>query len=189
MSKNKGGRPSKFSDKIVGHIKLLAEYGLTDKQMSEIIGVSEVTFNAWKKKDGKFLKSLKEWKKPADRKVEKSLLQRALGYQYTEVTYEPEPEIEYEDGQRVSMKKLSGELKVSKKVIKEVIPDVLAQIYWLKNRNPKEWRDKQEIEHFLPENLMEKFRDIDNDTIERESTRLALTIAGASSGVRVSKKN
>ncbi|RFS15061.1 hypothetical protein [Emticicia sp. C21] len=30
---------------------------------------------------------------------------------------------------------------------REVIPDVRAQIFWLKNRQPKLWRDKQEIDH------------------------------------------
>ncbi|HLS07388.1 MAG TPA: hypothetical protein VK079_05485, partial [Bacillota bacterium] len=32
-------------------------------------------------------------------------------------------------------------------VTKEVQPDTTAQIFWLKNRKPAEWRDKQEIEH------------------------------------------
>lgn len=31
------------------------------------------------------------------------------------------------------------------KVVKEALPDVTAQIFWLKNRKPKEWRDKQNI--------------------------------------------
>ncbi len=31
--------------------------------------------------------------------------------------------------------------------VKEVIPDTTAQIFWLKNRRPDVWRDKQEIEH------------------------------------------
>lgn len=30
---------------------------------------------------------------------------------------------------------------------REVIPEVRAQIFWLKNRQPKLWRDKQEVDH------------------------------------------
>ena len=30
---------------------------------------------------------------------------------------------------------------------REVMPDVRAQIFWLKNRRPDLWRDKQEIDH------------------------------------------
>lgn len=38
-----------------------------------------------------------------------------------------------------------GELVVTKEVTKQVIPDTTAQIFWLKNRKPEEWRDKQDI--------------------------------------------
>lgn len=37
------------------------------------------------------------------------------------------------------------ELVVTKEVTKEVQPDVTAQIFWLKNRKPEEWRDKREV--------------------------------------------
>jgi hypothetical protein len=30
-----------------------------------------------------------------------------------------------------------------------VPPDVTAQIFWLKNRKPREWRDVQNVEHAL----------------------------------------
>lgn len=40
-----------------------------------------------------------------------------------------------------------GELVVTKEVTKEVQPDTTAQIFWLKNRRPDHWRDKQDIEH------------------------------------------
>lgn len=41
------------------------------------------------------------------------------------------------------------ELVITKKVIKQVIPDTTAQIFWLKNRKPEMFRDKQNIEHSL----------------------------------------
>ena len=41
----------------------------------------------------------------------------------------------------------SRELKVTKVVVKQMHPDVTAQIFWLKNRKPGQWRDKQEVEH------------------------------------------
>lgn len=37
-----------------------------------------------------------------------------------------------------------GELVVTKEVTREVPPDVTAQIFWLKNRKPEQWRDKRE---------------------------------------------
>ena len=62
-----------------------------------------------------------------DRQVENALLKRALGYEYDEITTEYGKEI--------------------KRVTKQVVPDVTAQIFWLKNRKPDQWRDKQQIEH------------------------------------------
>lgn len=38
-----------------------------------------------------------------------------------------------------------GRLVVTRKVVKPVNPDVTAQIFWLKNRKPEIWRDRQEI--------------------------------------------
>lgn len=37
-----------------------------------------------------------------------------------------------------------GELVVTKEITKEVAPDVTAQIYWLNNRKPGEWRNRRE---------------------------------------------
>lgn len=73
------------------------------------------------------IRYLENGKEVIDRQVENSLLKRALGYRYDEVTYE--------DGVE------------TKRVTKEVQPDTTAQIFWLKNRKPNEWRDKQNIEH------------------------------------------
>ena len=46
---------------------------------------------------------------------------------------------------------VTGETKkefvTTKRVLKYVKPDTTAQIFWLKNRRPDVWRDKQHIEH------------------------------------------
>ena len=34
----------------------------------------------------------------------------------------------------------------TKVITKQVIPDTTAQIFWLKNRKPNEWREKREVE-------------------------------------------
>lgn len=39
-----------------------------------------------------------------------------------------------------------GEMLITKVVTKEVQPDTTAQIFWLKNRKPEMWRDKQQAE-------------------------------------------
>lgn len=49
-----------------------------------------------------------------------------------------------------------GELVVTKEVTKEVAPDVTAQIYWLKNRKPHQWRDRPEVEDDTAINKMDE---------------------------------
>ncbi len=107
-----------------------ARDGLTDEQIAHNMGIAYSTLKNWKDKHMAILAALKKGKEVVDRQVENALLQRALGYEYTETTREYVPEL--------------GEMHVTKKVTKQVAPDTTAQIFWLKNRKPQEWRDKQE---------------------------------------------
>lgn len=109
-----------------------ARDGLTDEQIANNIGISVSCLNNWKNKYVEILESLKRGKEVIDRQVENALLKRALGYEYTETTREYIPELD--------------EMKTTKKVTKQVAPDTTAQIFWLKNRKPEKWRDKQEYE-------------------------------------------
>lgn len=119
-----------------GLIKLegWARDGLTDEQIAVNIGVNRDTLYRWKKAYPDFFDALKRGKEVVDRQVENALLKRALGYTYDEVTFE--------DGVEV------------KRVRKQVVPDTTAQIFWLKNRKPEDWRDKREI-----------IKDDDNDQV------------------------
>lgn len=103
-----------------------ARDGLTDKQISKNIGISESTLNDWKKKFPEFSESLKQSKEIADRQVENALRKTALGFYYEE-------DMVTNQGDVVRVKKYSK-------------PNTTAQIFWLKNRKPADWRDKQEIE-------------------------------------------
>lgn len=101
---------------------------MTNEQIAKNIGVNPDTLYTWVKKYPEISEALKKGKEVIDRQVENALLKRALGYRYEEVTREM-----VEDG--------SGRLVVTKVVTKEVQPDTTAQIFWLKNRKPDQWRD------------------------------------------------
>lgn len=103
-----------------------ARDGLTDKQIAEKMGVGYSTLQTWKGKYQDIRDSLKKGKDVIDRLVENALLKRALGYEFDEVKEK------YEDG------------VLTERIItrKEVVPDTTAQIFWLKNRKAKDWRDK-----------------------------------------------
>lgn len=107
-----------------------ARDGLTDEQIAGNIGITAKTLYDWKKKYGNICESLKRGKEVVDRQVENALLRRALGYEYEEVK-----------------EKFEGDAMTERTVTKkEVIPDVTAQIFWLKNRKPDKWRDKPDYE-------------------------------------------
>ena len=101
-----------------------------------------------------FQESMKKGKLLADANVAVNLYKRAVGYNYQQVVLEPTQEL---SNQAASEKvdttvttflpdDIDG-FRITRIMTREVIPDVRAQIFWLKNRQPKLWRDKQEIDH------------------------------------------
>ncbi|MDF2056311.1 transposase [Priestia megaterium] len=114
-----------------------ARNGLTDEQIAHNVGVSRSTLNDWKKKYPDISDALKKGKEVVDLQVENALLKRALGYAYEEVTEESQ----------WNEKAKQYELVITKRVRKRQAPDTTAQIFWLKNRRPDKWRDKQDVEH------------------------------------------
>lgn len=139
MPANKRGRKNAYITKIEPRLLEIAAWcrdGLTDKQMCELLDVSHETFYKHKREQPEFSDALKVNKSIADINVENSLYKRATGFTYEEVTTE-----EKED----AVSGLTTEIK-TKKVTKLVVPDTTAQIFWMKNRMPDKWRDKQETE-------------------------------------------
>lgn len=132
-----------------------ARDGLTDKQIAENMGVAERTFTDWKKKFSAISAVLKKGKEVIDRQVENALLKRALGYEYVETTKE--------------LTDLG--LTVTKQVTKQVAPDTTAQIFWLKNRKPQEWRDKKETEVTGNLSVNNPFSDLSVEELRKLASR------------------
>lgn len=107
----------------------LAAHGATDKQIAEEFGITEQTLYNWKKRYPEFAQALAEGKHGPNKLVERSLFARALGYFYDEVkTIE-----------------IDGEVVRRERTRKHALPDVNAQLMWLRNRT-KEWREEQTVE-------------------------------------------
>lgn len=128
------GRKGKYHDWLTeeGLTKLegWARDGLTDEQIAHNIGIAVGTLYDWKNRFPEFSEALKKGKEVVDIQVENALLKRALGYEYEETKV---------------MVDADGKKRVER-IKKQVQPDVTAQIFWLKNRRPDRWRDKQELE-------------------------------------------
>lgn len=118
-----------------------ARDGLTQEQISEKIGISRSTLNEWIKKYADIADTLKKGKEVADREIEESLFKKAKGF--TMKIQKP-----------FKLKKITYDKKTFKKIKEEekveyaeeevyIPPDTVAMIFWLKNRKPEVWRDKQ----------------------------------------------
>ena len=123
----KVGRPTKFTTEILAQAEKLAKLGLTDVEMADVFGVTERTFNTWKSAHPEFLQSLKKGKALADANVAESLYQRALGYSHP----------------AVKIMTLGSAIE-QVPYTEHYPPDTAAAIFWLKNRQPKKWRDKHD---------------------------------------------
>ena len=107
-----------------------ARDGLTEEQIAHNLGISRTSLDTYKNKHPSILNALKKGKEVIDMEVENALLKRATGYSY----------IEYKTTTNAEGKASTAE------TTKEVSADTTAQIFWLKNRKPKEWRDRKDID-------------------------------------------
>ena len=119
-----------------------ARNGLIDADIAHNLGISVVTLWRYKVDHVSLFNALKDGKEVVDIAVENKLFQLTQGYRYDEVVQERMPI--YEDGNIVGY-----EMVETKRTTKEVLPNVTAQIFWLKNRNKESWRDKRETESTL----------------------------------------
>ncbi len=110
------------------HLKKLALAGWTDVQMADFFNIPVSTLYRWKRKYPDFRKKLLDWKAEADERVEKSLLKRALGYDYVETVKELRDE----------------KMVVVKETSKHVSPSDTSIMNWLTNRLRGDWRRTRE---------------------------------------------
>lgn len=129
MSERKVGRPRKFQEEYIEQARKLCELGATDLQLANFFNVVESTLHKWKHDFPAFSDAIKEGKVSIDDAVEKSLLNRAMG-----MTLEEWKEEESDNGVKKTHTK------------KQIAGDTTAQIFWLKNRRPDKWRDKQQVD-------------------------------------------
>lgn len=120
-----------------GHMLLesWARKGLTLDQIAKNMKIARSTLMVWIGKFSDISDAVKGYAKElADVEVENALRRRALGYTYVETTKE----------RKLNTATGCFEMIITKEVTKQVLPDVTAQIYYLNNRNPAEWRNRRE---------------------------------------------
>ncbi len=129
--KNKGGRPTKYKEEYVEQAFVAcSRLGATIEELADLFKVNKETVYDWMRAKSKFSDAIRTGRDIYDTQlIEKSLKQRATGYEYTE--------------EKVFCK--DGEI-ITHETTKKMPPDATSMIFWLKNRNPERWRDKIETE-------------------------------------------
>lgn len=113
----------------------LAIKGATNDEIADAFGITVRTFIRWKQQFPSLEEAVTQGKDIADAKVEKSLYQRAIGYQVTD------------EERTIEMDPRTGEQRPAKvkKTIKNIVPDTMACMYWLNNRKRTHWSQRQEV--------------------------------------------
>jgi len=139
-------RPNGYRPEFVDVARTVCALGGTDSDLATALGVSTATIKNWRTQNPEFLAAIKEAKHEVfDPLIERRLAERAMGY-----------EIDL-----IENKVLSDGSLVQYPVRKHIPPDVTAMIFWLKNRKPGQWRDRQElvqvpeVTYQLPEGVLE----------------------------------
>ena len=123
----KSGQPTRFKPEFVEQAYKLCLLGATDAQMASFFGVAEASINAWKHAHPTFLESITRGKLLADAEIAEALFHRARGYSHSAT--------------KIFMPAMAAE-PVYAAYVERFPPDTQAASLWLRNRQPKLWRDK-----------------------------------------------
>jgi hypothetical protein len=124
------GRPSVYREEFAEQARKLCLLGATDQELGDFFGVHRDTVHEWKRTRPEFSDAITRGKMLADAEVAAKLYERACGYTHGAVKI-----YRADDG---------SVIKVPYTV--EHPPDTTAASLWLRNRQPRLWRDKHEID-------------------------------------------
>jgi hypothetical protein len=125
-----GGRKTVYSPRMAVVARKCCERGQTDSEVADMLGIGLATLYRWKAEHPAFSRVFKLGKAEADDRVERSLYNRAVGYDYV-----AEKPVMTRHGQKTMRYRA------------HVPPDTAAAVWYLKNRKPDRWRDSFRHEH------------------------------------------
>jgi len=128
------GRPTKLSPAMIEKYVELASQGATEQEIADKLGVCRDTIYQWARDSETFSYARKEARDSANDHVEAALFKMATGLKHRVVK-----PMEVKDGDGVSHIELV-------EYEERLPPNPTSMIFWLKNRRPDRWRDKQELE-------------------------------------------
>ena len=160
----KKGRPTDYQAAYCEGAAFVAKLGATDAEVADFFKVNVATIYRWKNTHQDFCEALKVGKAECDDRVVRSLYHRAVGYEQQAV--------------KIFMP-AGADAPVYAPYTERIAPDTTAAIFWLKNRNPAEWRDRQNIEHTGKDGGAIKLQTIDPTKLSADTLRELLAARNA----------
>ena len=136
---------AKYKDRAPDVLTFISQ-GYSNKDACEKAGIAEDTFYDWMNTKPEFSESVKKAQREGDlvriNSVEAALLDVARGFEYEEV------KTEYESQLNPKTNKYEPTIKKQVRTKKRVIPQTEAIKFYLTNKAPEEWKNRQE--HDIP---------------------------------------
>lgn len=132
----KRGRPSTYRAIYAEQVQAFCLLGADDAKLCELFEINESTLTRWKQRHPEFRQAIKEGKEVADANVASALYMRAVGYSHPDI----------------HVSNFQGSITVTP-ITKHYPPETAAGIFWLKNRQPKRWKDRVEIKEEINLNV------------------------------------
>jgi hypothetical protein len=148
------GRPTKYRKNFPERAFKLWAKGATDVEVCKDLKVSHETLDQFKKRYPEFLAAKTKAKAIADELVEQSLFKRATGF------IAPDCHVS----------QFEGDITITN-LEKHYPPDTAAIVFWLKNRKPKEWRDRSEVL------LEQEVAGVDQKTVDELRKKFLATVS------------
>lgn len=155
------GHPTDFRPEFVEQAQKLCRLGATDMELADFFKVDVRTIYRWKNTQEEFCQAVTCGKEAADARVERSLYNRAVGYDHPAV--------------KIFMP-AGAEEPVYAPYTEHVPPDTGAAFNWLKNRQPEKWRDVKATEISGPGGAPVQTQAIDPATLTDEQRRALASI-------------
>lgn len=131
------GRPTDYRDEYCELAERMCMLGLIDSELAEVFDVCEQTLNNWKSAHPEFMESIKRGRVISDANVAKSLYHRAIGYNHP--------------AEKIMM--FQGEV-FREEFTEHYPPDTQAASLWLRNRQPRLWRDQKQLDNTSSDGTM-----------------------------------
>lgn len=154
--KKKTGRPASYRPTFPEKAQSMFARGATAAEVAKSLKISISTLYQWQQDKPAFSEAVTRGKAQADELVEQSLFKRSIGYQHPDTHFST----------------FQG-MVTATPFTKHYPPDTAAAVFWLKNRKPKEWRDRTEIQ------LEQEVAGVDAQTLEMLRKKFRETVGSA----------